>query len=451
MKKIVYNINLFLLFVALISCNFSIASENTKKNYSGIQSSSFSSFNYEKKFLTEEIYSDFIKDHIFVQPEFKYASAIQNEKNLLLRSANRERFPSISGRVINDEVLDRKVNDFNSIRKRQDDSFDAVAEINQAIYSGGRINSQIRYAKHESNNSIIEKNFTTSRLIMEANSTFISAMIYDYIYRYSLNLINELLPLKDKMEKRVKSGAIDPAQHAVFLARLNKFQSSIYNLEARAKTTQANYENTFNKKFIFQGFPRIPILINDNIQLKESFNLSLKENKYLSSLETIKITKSDYRPQFGIRARYTEYDIDKSEDDSDIRGGLYLTMPLFDFGRGRAKIQASEARAYAAKVDIDVERKGNKVTENEIIAIIESSVKAIDKLKEAFKDTKIQRKIIRERILLTGFSPMSLVETAESELSQLQILLETENLLIINFYELLHHNQLLINHFKLAL
>ena len=35
------------------------------------------------------------------------------------------------------------------------------------------------------------------------------------------------------MEKRVKSGAIDPAQYALFLARLNKFQSSIYTLEAK--------------------------------------------------------------------------------------------------------------------------------------------------------------------------------------------------------------------------
>ena len=53
--------------------------------------------------------------------------------------------------------------------------------------------------------------------------------------------------------------------------------------------------------------------------------------------------------------------------------------------------------------------------------------------------------------MLTGFSPISLIETSENELSQLQILLETEYVFLSSFYELLHHNQSLINHFKLVM
>ena len=440
-------------FVLLLALKTSEPTAQTfeNPNYLDIQTLSFASIAKDDNFLNEDDYVEFIKDHIFSQPEFKFASAIRNEKKLLLRSANRERFPTISGRIINDEVLDRKINDFNSIRKRQDDSFDAVAEINQALYSGGRINSQIRYARYEASNSIIERNSTTSKLILEANNIFISAVIYDYIYAYASDLINELLPLKEKMEKRVKSGAIDPAQYALFLARLNKFQSSIYTLEARAQTSKTNFENIFNKPFLFSGFPRIVIIIDGSIELKDSFNLSIKENLYLSSLENVNITKSDYRPQLGVKARYTEYDIDESGDDSDIRGGLYFNLPIFDFGRGRAKIKASEAKAYAAKIDIDIEKKSDKITENEIIAIIESSSKAIDKLKEAYNDTKTQRNIISDRILLTGFSPTSLIDASENELTQLQILLETEFTMMTKFYELLHHNQSLINHFKLVL
>ena len=106
-----------------------------------INISSFSSTQFTEKDISEEDYTDFIKDHIFSQPEYTYAIASENEKNYLLTSAVRSRFPSISGSVINDEVLDRNIDDFNSIRKRQDDSFDAVAEINQPIYTGGRISS----------------------------------------------------------------------------------------------------------------------------------------------------------------------------------------------------------------------------------------------------------------------------------------------------------------------
>ena len=39
-----------------------------------------------------------------------------------------------------------------------------------------------------------------------------------------------------------------------------------------------------------------------------------------------------------------------------LEGFIYL-IPIFDFGRGRAKIKASEARAYAAKIDIDIEKR----------------------------------------------------------------------------------------------
>ena len=262
MKIFSYRISFFIILAFIANISGISAKTPEEKSYENIQALSFSSISEESKSLNEEEYLEFIKEHIFNQPEFQFASAMQNEKRFLLKSANRERFPSISGRIINDEVIDRKIDDFNSLRKRQDDSFDAVAEINQTLYSGGKISSQIRYARHEASNSIIERNSTTSKLILDANSVFISAMIYDYIYTFAVSLVNELLPLKEKMEKRAKSGAIDPAQYALFLARFNKFQSTVYSLEAKAQTSRTNFENIFNKSYSFVGFPRLPIIIN---------------------------------------------------------------------------------------------------------------------------------------------------------------------------------------------
>ena len=133
-------------------------------------------------------------------------------------------------------------------------SFDAVAEINQPIYSGGKISSQVKLARIERNNSIVRKRATLSELIVESNSIFISANIYSYLQDYADNLLEIILPFKEKMENRVMSGAIDPAEYAVFLARLNGFQSSIYRIEAMKKTYVANYEYFFKKEFIFNGF-----------------------------------------------------------------------------------------------------------------------------------------------------------------------------------------------------
>ena len=112
---------------------------------------------------------------------------------------------------------------------------------------------------------------------------------------------------------------------------------------------------------------------------------------------------------------------------------------------------AAKAKSNATKLDIEIERKYNDVIENEILTVIESSFKALNKLKDAFLDTKTQRMIINDRILLTGFSPLSLVDASENELIQLQILLETEAKLLSNYYSFLLHNQSLLSHFRLAM
>tara|TARA_B110000444_G_scaffold159526_1_gene149155 strand:- start:358 stop:1692 length:1335 start_codon:yes stop_codon:yes gene_type:complete len=440
--KIIY----FLLFI--------LASSVISAKDANIENISSLSFNLPliiKESINEDDYIDLIKNHIFSQPEYAFAMAGERQKNYMLTSAVRGRFPSISGSIINDEVLDRNVDDISSLRKRQDDSFDAIAEIRQPIYSGGRISSKINLARIERNNSTVKKRATLSELIITSNEIFLSASIYYYINKHAQNLIKDILPFKDKMQNRVDAGTIDPAEYAVFLIRLNKFQSNIYLIEAKAKTFIAKYENFFKSDFKFIGFPQINIIIEKNKFDRNSFNLDIKKNDYLASIENIKIVRSDYLPQLGLKARYTEYDINKDSTDNDIRGGIYLSMPIFNFGKGWADIQAEKAKSRASKFQIDIEEKVTSNIKNELLTIIESSNKAVSKLKDALSDTKKQKTIIEERILLTGFSAISLLDVAENELTQLRLLLETEYDLLGGYYNVLHQNQLLINKMKISL
>ena len=153
----------------------------------------------------------------------------------------------------------------------------------------------------------------------------------------------------------------------------------------------------------------------------------------------------------GVKARYTEYDINKNSNDNDIRGGLYLSMPIFNFGKGWADIQAQKARSRASKFEIDIVKKDSKNKNNELITIIDNAYKTIEKLQIAFIDTQRQRKIIQERILLSGFSPINLLDAYENEINQLKMLLETEFELLNGYYQFLHQNQLLINEMKISL
>ncbi len=439
------------IFCLIPSIFFSLLVNSEEVDIDNISSISFNSLPVNEKNLTENDYIDFIKSHIFSQPEYAFALAGENEKKYLLTSAVRSRFPSISGSIVNDEVLDRNVDDFTSIRKRQDDSFDAIAEIRQPIYTGGRISGEISLARIERNNSIVKKRSILSELIVTSNEIFLTASIYYYVNDHAQKLISSILPFKEKMENRVESGTIDPAEYAVFLTRLNKLQSTIYMIEARAKTNIARYENFFKSKYTFIGFPKISIFFENDLIVRNSFELDIKKNNYLASVENVKIKRSDYLPQLGLKARYTEYDINKDSTDNDIRGGLYLSMPIFNFGKGWADIQAKKAQSRASKFEIDIEEKISSNRRNELLTIIESSNKAVIKLKEALNDTKKQRRILEERILLTGFSPVSLLDVAENELSQLRLLLETEFDLLDGYYNILHHNQLLINKMKISL
>ena len=118
------------------------------------QNFSFTSIEEFSELESEDQYLEFLRETILEQPEFSYATAILNEAEMNLRFNRRQRLPELSLRVINDEVLDRKIKSEDALRKIRDDSFDGVVEIRQAIYSGGKINAGVRKAKELSAKTI---------------------------------------------------------------------------------------------------------------------------------------------------------------------------------------------------------------------------------------------------------------------------------------------------------
>ena len=103
--------------------------------------------------------------------------SMSKEQEFNLKLAKRNRFPTISGNIINDESIERNITDNNSVRKRRDDSFDANIEIKQAIYSGGQVSSVIRSAKSKAEGLSSEKMKTVSQLILEANQIYLDTLI----------------------------------------------------------------------------------------------------------------------------------------------------------------------------------------------------------------------------------------------------------------------------------
>ena len=104
------------------------------------------------------------------------------------------------------------------------------------------------------------------------------------------------------------------------------------------------FEYFFGQQFNNNSFPNVfvPNLeMNKNI---ESYNVKGARLFLETAEEDTKIVKGEFRPKFGFNTRYTVYDLDENENDTDIRGGIFFSMPIFTFGRASAKIAASRAK-----------------------------------------------------------------------------------------------------------
>ena len=409
------------------------------------QKFSFTSIEEFSELKSEEQYLEFLRETILEQPEFSYATAILNEAEMNLKFNRRQRLPELSLRVINDEVLDRKIKQDDALRKIRDDSFDGVIEIRQSIYSGGKINDGIRKAREITNKISLQKKKTISQLIYTANSIYIQAVASSFLYNHAKDVLSELEPYLTKVKARVDAGISDPVEYALFSVKYNNVRSLVVNLDSVSKRDISNYENFFKRDFENINFPKLKIN-DDSIPYQNlSFDVEMSKSKYKESIEDITIIKSESRPQFGFSARYTKYDLDSNiSDDEDIRGGLYFSYPFFDFGRSSAKISGAKAKSKAARNSIDIERKNDLNSEAEYLSILESSMKSRNELYQAFTDTRKHREIIAKRIEVSGFAASNLAETALQEISQLQNLMQAENNLIIAYFGLLHQNQRLI-------
>ena len=79
-------------------------------------------------------------------------------------------------------------------------------------------------------------------------------------------------------------------------------------------------------------------------------------------------------------------------------------MPLFTFGKAKAKISSYRAKENATKMNIDIERKADEVGEAEIVNLVQSAINTRTEIFSSFQDTQNQERIIKNRLDSTAFS-----------------------------------------------
>ena len=259
------------------------------------------------------------------------------------------------------------------------------------------------------------------------------------MYNYSNDIIKEIEPYLDKVKERVELGISDPILLALFSIKYNSLKSKVQILKANMNRDIGVFEYFFNTKFENAKFPNI--FVNQIEMSKDTEGYDVEASKILfeSAKEDTNLVKGEFRPKFGFNTRYTVYDLDEKENDSDIRGGIFFSMPIFTFGRATAKIAASKAKTDATRLSI------------EVVNLVKSAFNTRKEIFSSLNDTKDQRRIIKNRLDSTNFSPENYVTSCLEEINLLDQAISIEISMIQGYLSYLHQNQKLNNYMRIKL
>ena len=289
-----------------------------------------------------------------------------------------------------------------------------------------------------------------SNQILRANEVYLLAASSDILYNYGLQILEDARPYLEKVRERAQLGIIDPVALAIFSIKFNNLESKVQILRTNRNRDVGVYEFFFKEEFQTASLPEVRIPLINSSDSKNGYMVENSLLDYQVKKQETRLTRSEYLPQFGIRTRVTQYDIDDDQNDTDIRGGIYFSMPVFTFGRASAKISSSRAKEKASQINIDVERKNDAELETEIVNLIDSSFNIRLDIFNSFNDTRKQRQIIKERIEITDFSVDSYIDSGLEELNQLERFLSTEISLLHSYMMYLHQNRDLTSFIRIS-
>lgn len=282
---------------------------------SDISASSFDQLKGLFPIILEENYIDFIRVSIVNQPEYLFAVSTVEEKNMSLKFARRERLPELNFQLINDTSIDRDIDDLTSIRKRRDDSFDATVELSQPIYTGGSINAKIGIARNEFSMSRLMREESLSNQILRANEVYLLAASSDILYNYGLQILEDARPYLEKVRERAQLGIIDPVALAIFSIKFNNLESKVQILRTNRNRDVGVYEFFFKEEFQTASLPEVRIPLINSSDSKNGYMVENSLLDYQVKKQETRLTRSEYLPQFGIRTRVTQYDIDDDQNE----------------------------------------------------------------------------------------------------------------------------------------
>ncbi len=441
----------FILILLVMSAQNSILSADNKNI-------DFNNYNIIGSPITYEDYVDMIRIAVISQPDYRSLIARKSSYNFDLRYERFQRLPKLNSSVRNDKIIDRKIDDFSSIRKRQDDATDFILELNQPIYLGGSINKRIDSAIKQKHIGDLELQKQASELTIKANQIFLDLLKYFILQEKVDNSINEIQTILNNVESRIQAGFSNITEKALVQIRLNQLLISQAEINAQLSRSKETFERFFNTKIDVYFIPNLKlenfIDLNGNVlrdyNERNSYDVLISEMMYEQEKNNVDLARSEYRPKVGLNIRYIQYDFDEDFDENDIRGGVTFSLPIFDFGRG-SKINSAKSRAEEYKWNFDSEIRDYLIIRSEVENRLKSISQSISDIRSTVENTRQQKDILINRMSLSEFNGINLSEIILQDVSNTTRLLDNEIQLYIDDLTLSHINSSLLRRFKMDL
>jgi len=279
-------------------------------------------------------------------------------------------------------------------------------QVTQPVYAGGKI----RYSNQQADAGVaiadLALNMKYSDVIEQTDKAFWQVANVQENIKIAEEYIKMLTELEDQMNAMYEVG-LQPASE--------KLKVTVQKNEAELNLMTAKNGLKVAKMYLNQilGQPleteiQIEYKQNADVQL---YNLDegllqasgnrnelkiLEKQKELSELDA-KITRADYLPQVGVSAQYTSYWVRDLYEEIDFQPMLaaQVSIPIFQWGQGKKKMQAAQLKVQQAETDlqhtndlINLEVMQVKVQVEEAYERVQLAKKSVAEAEESMAETR---------------------------------------------------------------
>lgn len=245
--------------------------------------------------------------------------------------------------------------------------------LEQPLYAGGKISAAYRMSRIGEEIARTNRELSRTEVIMETDQAYWSCIQARELRRTALSYKSVLEELMRNIENAYNAGLRQRNDVLKVQVRLNEAELQLRRADNAIRLTSMNLCQVI-------GLP-----LDTNLELQDSFpedvnNLSalndipaaditlrpeyilLSQSIELKNQE-IKLSRSEFLPTVGVKAGYNYWDGLYLNDDKLLSKGAFsaivsVNVPIFEWGRGRNKIQAARVEKNIAELNrLDAEEK----------------------------------------------------------------------------------------------